>query len=246
MQKANLTGLPFVLFMALAVLQDFIHLFYPELCAACERQLMQQEKHVCLDCKLNLPKTGFHLQSRNPIEQIFWGRVPLKAASAYVYFQKKGSVQRLMHQIKYKGKKEVAETLGRWYGRDLLSNPALASADHIIPMPLHGSKLKSRGYNQSEYFAKGLSNSLQIPLDTELLIRARKSETQTRKSRFMRWENVSEIFQVTDAAALEHKHVILVDDVITTGATLESCAQTLLSAQPAVSISIVTLAFANG
>lgn len=232
--------------MTPTVLQDFIHLFYPELCAACERQLMQQEKHVCLECRLNLPKTGFHLQPANPVEQIFWGRVPLKNAAAYVYFQKEGSVQRLMHHIKYKGRKEVASTLGKWYGKDLKSNPVLASADYIIPVPLHTSKLKSRGYNQSEWFAKGLSESLQIPLATHILIRARKSETQTRKSRFMRWENVSEIFQVTDAAFLKHKHVILVDDVVTTGATLESCAQALLTAQPDAFISILTLAFANG
>lgn len=232
--------------MAIPVLQDLAHLFYPELCAACEEQLLQQEKHICLNCRLDLPKTGFHTLRNNPIEHIFWGRVPLQNAAAFLYFQKDNKVQQLMHQIKYKGRKEVAEILGKWYGQDLKTNTAIAGADYIIPVPLHSSKLKKRGYNQSEWFARGLSASTGIPMNTHSLVRIKKSETQTKKSRFMRWENVAEIFEVTDPAALQGKHIILVDDVVTTGATLESCAQTLLTAQPLLKLSIVTLAFANG
>lgn len=227
------------------LLQDFLYLFYPELCAACERPLLKHEQHICLDCRLNLPKTDFHKEAGNPVERIFWGRVPIYSAGAFVYFQKDNKVQRLMHQIKYKGKKEIAHTLGKWYGAELKKNERFASADFIVPVPLHSSKLKRRGFNQSEWFARGIAESTGIAVNTNIIHRTRKSETQTRKTRFKRWENVSDIFSVSDAALIKNRQLILADDVITTGATLEACMQTILLAEPSAKLSIATLAFAS-
>lgn len=212
--------------------EDLMALVFPEVCNACGNALYKHEYLICHYCKVSLPVTNFHLQLENPIDKIFWGRVAIENASAYLYFHKGNRVQELMHRFKYKGKKELGELIGAMYGYELLKNKFLSNADTIIPVPLHPDKKRKRGYNQSEYFAIGLSKALKITCDSNILIRATASSTQTKKNRFERWKNVESIFKVENPEKLANKHVILVDDVITTGATIEACANTLLASAP--------------
>ena len=221
--------------------QDFISLFYPSVCAACNRLLMRHETIICSFCNIELPKTFYHTIKNNPLEEVFWGRIKIEAAAARYFFRKKGKVQHLMHNFKYKEKQEIGVFIGEEYGKELITNPIFKSVDVIIPIPLHIKKKKIRGYNQSEMFAIGLSKSMNATVDVTTLIRSIATSTQTRKNRFMRWENVKEIFQVTDLKALENKHILLVDDIITTGATIEGAAQMLMQIN-GVKISVAGIA----
>lgn len=211
----------------LKYLEDFVSLVFPEICNACGKPLFKHENIICNYCKVKLPYTNFHLQNENPIEKIFWGRVPIEKAGAFLYFHKGNRVQQLMHSFKYKDKKEIGEIIGAVYGQELSQINYLDKDALIIPVPLHPEKEKKRGYNQSEWFAKGLSKGLNIPYQNDILIRAVASSTQTKKNRFERWQNVETIFQVQNTNAIHNKHIILVDDVVTTGATIEACAHTL-------------------
>lgn len=226
------------------MLNDFISLIYPQNCASCGNSLFKHEECLCTFCRYHLPKTNFHLQTGNPVEKLFWGRADIFSAAAYYAFGKGGKVQHLIHQLKYNGKKEIGFTVGKLYGYELKQSGKYESVDTIIPVPLHEKKKKKRGYNQSEYFAEGLSKSLNVAADTVSLLRVYESETQTKKSRFSRWQNVETIFQVVEPKKLENKHILLVDDVVTTGSTLEACALTLLQI-PNVKVSVATIAFAN-
>lgn len=225
----------------LNLLDDFISLFYPKVCYACGNSLYRNEEVICTFCRFHLPKTDFHKRPDNPLAVVFWGRVNLENVSAFYFFSKRGKVQRLMHRFKYKGNQEIGVYLGRLYGLELKQEPAYNSIDMIIPVPLHPNKQRKRGFNQSEKFAEGLAQTLGIGLETKALIRTHASETQTRKSRFNRWENVKEIFQVTDPQKIANKHILLVDDVITTGATIEACAKHLLETE-GVKVSVASLA----
>jgi ComF family protein len=225
------------------MLKDLVSLVFPTVCSACGRALYRNEHCICTRCHYQLPQTHYHLHPINPVARLFWGRVPLRSAAAYYSFSKGGSVQQLVHQLKYRGRKEIGITIGRFYGADLRENPLYRSVNTIIPVPLHEKKLQKRGYNQSDLFARGLADSLDIPCDAKNLARVRASETQTRRSRFERWKNVEDGFAVCDKARLEGKHILLVDDVVTTGATLEACAQALLEV-PGASVSIATIAYA--
>lgn len=224
------------------MLNDFFNLIFPKICFACNGVLLKQEEVICTSCQFSLPKTNYHLDEDNPLTKIFWGRVDVKNVAAYYYFKKGGRVQNLLHQLKYKGAKQVGERIGELYGFDLQKSNWIETVDYIIPVPLHSKKLKKRGYNQSEYFARGLSKSTNKSLETTILYRKKHSETQTKKSRFNRWENVSEIFDVKNMEKLESKHILLVDDVITTGATLEASVKVLLKVN--CRVSIVTIASA--
>jgi len=226
------------------MLNDFISLIFPQVCASCGNSLYKNEHTICTYCIYHLPKTNFHLHNDNPIAKIFWGRINIHSAAAYYGFNKGGKVQHLIHQLKYKGQKEVGFAIGKLYGFDLKKSADFNTVDTIIPVPLHPKKIKKRGYNQSESFAEGLANSMEVNADFKTLYRAHESETQTRKSRFSRWQNEASIFQLKELKSLEGKHVLLVDDVVTTGATLEACAQTLMQI-PGIKISIATIAFAN-
>ncbi|NVO18697.1 MAG: ComF family protein [Bacteroidetes bacterium] len=227
------------------LIRDFISLLYPRLCFACGNSLFKHEQVLCTHCLFDLPRTNFHLQPDNPLDKVFWGRVPVKKTAALFYFTKGGKVQHLVHQLKYKGRKEVGIYTGIILGAELKKTPSFDGIDLIIPVPLHPRKQKKRGYNQSEQFAIGLSESTGIEMDIKSFVRTIATETQTRKSRFARFENVKEIFKVTNPLALENKHLLLVDDVITTGSTLESCANILLQI-PGVSISMASIAYAVG
>jgi len=222
---------------------DLLNLIYPTNCAACGRKLRTQETVICLFCEYDLPTTQFHTDPENPVAKQFWGRVPLQNATACYWFGKGSRVQRLLHQLKYKKRQEVGVKVGNLYGTQLRQNPSFATVDIIVPIPLHMLKLAQRGYNQSASFAKGLSQSMHIPCTNKALLREVFTATQTKKSRFERWENVSDIFMVADANMLQGKHVLLVDDVITTGATIEACAHSILKL-PATTVSVASIAYA--
>jgi ComF family protein len=222
-------------------INDFISLVYPQICACCGRTLWKTEDVICSFCDYHLPKTRFHLEEDNPVSRIFWGRSPVESAAAFLYFNKGNNVQRLIHLLKYKGRKDIGVFLGKRYGLLLMDSRLFGSADLIIPIPLHPKKLRSRGYNQSDQFAIGLSQSMQIPVGQEILMRKKATETQTRKSRFQRFQNVSEIFAVKATTGLAGRHLLLVDDVITTGSTMEACISALLTV-PGIRISIAAIA----
>jgi ComF family protein len=226
------------------MLQDFLSLIYPRNCVACGNSLFKHEEQVCNYCYVNLPKTNFHKQERNPVDALFYGRTPLLLASSFYLFTKKGSIQKVLHAIKYKHNKELAVLVGKWYAEDLKHDPIISKADYVIPVPLHYKKLKTRGYNQSEEFAKGLAEGLQTTLDTEVLKRKEFTETQTKKSKYERWENVEDVFELIAPETFKNKQVVLVDDVITTGATIEACCQ-LLQQIEGIQISVLSIAYAD-
>ena len=181
------------------------------------------------------------MQAENPVIKLFWGRTNIHSASSLYLFNKGSKVQHLIHQLKYKGKMEIGVSLGKYYGKELKAAPLFSTANIVIPVPLHKKKLKKRGYNQSETFAQGLAEAMNAETSGEILIRTHASTTQTKKSRFERWKNVEEIFKVTSPEKIEGKHVLLVDDVVTTGSTLEACANKILEV-PGTKVSVATIA----
>jgi ComF family protein len=223
---------------------DFISLFYPEVCLCCGESLSGQEEFICTSCMYRLPKTNFHLRSENELMNVFWGRADIKAAAAYCYFQKGNPVQVLVHELKYHGKKELGIYLGKWYGHELKQSTVFESAEVVIPVPLHKKKLKRRGYNQSAFFARGLAESMGLICLEDSLFRLVDTTTQTRKTKGARWENVKEIFRVADKEALVGKHILLVDDIITTGATVEACIHPLAEI-PVASVSVASIGYAS-
>lgn len=224
-------------------LADFVNLLFPRLCQACNVSLLGTEDLICTDCLYNLPYTNFHTQPDNIVAQQFWGKVDLQQAYALLYFEKGGKVQHLIHQFKYKGMPKIGNKLGSIAGEQLLQSNLLKTVDHIIPVPLHKSRLRERGYNQSTHFAQGLAGKLQATVEEDNLIRVVKTATQTHKNRFARYENMQQVFAVKHPEKLEGKHIMLVDDIVTTGSTLEACAQELLKV-PSVELSIATIAYA--
>lgn len=218
-------------------------LVFPKLCAACHNRLLNDEHLVCLSCTYTLPETNFYKQAENTITNIFTGRVAIANATAIYYFTKNTRVQNLMHSFKYKGRQSIGIWLGNKMGEQLIESPFFNDINFIIPVPLHEKKKQKRGFNQSECFADGIAEITKITVNTSILVRTLNSQTQTKKNRLQRWENVKDIFSLTDFETLEGKHILLVDDVVTTGATLEACAKTLL--QVNCKVSIATIAYAE-
>lgn len=225
-------------------LADFVSLLFPELCPACEASLVANEHIICSDCRYNLPYTNFHLQADNIVAQQFYGKINVEAVYALYYFNKGGKVQSLMHHFKYKGMQQIGNLLGNMAGTQLMENHIFNTADLIIPVPLHKSRLKERGYNQSTCFANGLAQKLNAVVEDDNLQRAIATATQTHKSRFARFENMQEVFMVKHPERLMNKHVLLVDDIVTTGSTLEACGIELLKI-PGLKLSIATIAYAQ-
>lgn len=225
-------------------LADFVSLLFPELCYACGDSLIGDEELICTDCIYNLPYTNFHQQPDNIVARQFWGKLPVDNAFALFYFTKGGKVQELMHQFKYKNIPLIGNKLGQIAGRQLIQTEGFKQINAIIPVPLHKSRLRKRGYNQSACFAEGVAEILNVPVITNNLVRKHATETQTHKSRFERAVNMQDVFIVNNPNELDGKHILLVDDVITTGSTLESCGIALLTVHD-LRLSIATIACAE-
>ncbi|MCL3780061.1 ComF family protein [Prolixibacteraceae bacterium JC049] len=214
-------------------------LLFPRLCSCCGNRLLQSESCICSYCIFHFPKTHYHLLPDNPVEEIFWGRVKLKSATAFLFFSKGSQYQKLIHQLKYQRGTDVGRILGQHLGSDLSNSRRFFNIDYIIPVPLHPNKEKKRGYNQSLIIAEGMSLSMRKPILDGNLYRKLENPTQTRKNRFQRWKNVEGIFDVRNATELKLKHVLLIDDVITTGSTLEAACHPLVQAGAEVSIATI-------
>lgn len=225
------------------IVNSALHLFYPHVCTGCGSDLLHKDNLLCLGCIHNLPHTGFADLPNNPVEKYFWGRIPLTAAYSQFYFSKEFLIQHLIHQLKYKGDTEIGFYLGELMGKTLLNSNRFSSIDALIPLPLYADKEHKRGYNQAGVICNGMSAVMNVPVLNGVVIRQHATETQTRKHRTERWENVNQSFKVAKPSELAGKHLLLVDDVVTTGATLEACGHVILQ-QANVKLSIATLAYA--
>ncbi|WP_291908290.1 ComF family protein [Chitinophaga sp. CB10] len=228
--------------MIARLLTPLVDLFYPHCCAICGAALDQQSDKICIACEAALPVTGFHLFADNPIEKIFWGRTKVAHAMAAYYYSQSSGVQEMIHQFKYKQREDLAYYLGRKTGLMLTQTSWLHEIDRIVPVPLYSKKERKRGYNQARALAAGMAEVTNKPLATNLLSRQIYTHTQTKKGRIGRWSNVAEVFRASPAAA--GLHLLLVDDVITTGATTEACCKALTDA--GATVSVACLAYAWG
>ena len=235
------------------LMHDFSRLFFPHHCAGCGTDALNKEASICLRCLHELPVTNFHQYAGNPVEKRLQGRVQLVSATSYCYFTHQAMVQQLLHQLKYKGNQALGRQLGRMMGKVLQESDRFNDIDLLIPMPLHKAKERKRGYNQAEVLCEGMAEILGLPIINNAVIRVSDTETQTHKNRVERWQNMQGQFKLaqeghrqsrTPRSIIEGKHLLLVDDVITTGATLEACARVLLQAE-GVRVSIATLAYAD-
>lgn len=220
-----------------------LNLFYPSLCASCREVLLKNERVVCVNCLIDMPRTLYYQDNENPVAKLFWGKLQLESAVSAFTFVKGGKIQHLMHELKYRSNTDVGELLGIELGKEILKIKEIAPVDCVIPVPLHKKKRIQRGYNQSDFIAEGTARVLECEVSYNLLKRKDFSESQTRKSKYERWENVGEVFSLTEKEKYKNKHILLVDDVVTTGATLEACCKKLEEIE-GVKISIGTLASA--
>ena len=224
--------------------KNIINLYFPPVCAGCHSFLISNENVICTVCRHNIPLTNHHLNPENEAFKKFYGRIPIEYTSALFYFHKKGIVQELIHNLKYKGQEQIGTVLGEWYSEDLKNSIVIQSVDQIIPVPLHKRKLRERGYNQVTKFGHALSESLNIEYNPNLLVRNIYSKTQSRKSFLNRSDGIDALFDVTFTEKDHNKHFLLIDDVLTTGSTLEACSHALLKI-PGAKISVVCMALAH-
>jgi ComF family protein len=221
---------------------SFLHLLFPHICSGCGSDLLSKESLLCIRCLEAMPETNFELHAGNPVEKKFWGRLPLQTATAQYYFTRESLMQHLMHQFKYKRNKELGAQLGKMMGESLKRSGRFAP-DAIIPLPLFAAKEKRRGFNQATILCEGIAESLGVPVLKDVVIRSHHTDTQTKKGRVERWQNMEGKFILNKPEAIKNKNVLLVDDVVTTGATLEACGSALLQAEN-VKLSIATLFYA--
>lgn len=224
---------------------EFLNLFFPRVCVVCEERLLQEEKGICLSCQYELPKTGNYKQKNNKMDALLEGRFPhFDRAASFCVFTKQGVMQAVIHHIKYNHGTELGFKMGKLFGNEIKGSEFISSVDAIIPIPLHPKKQKQRGYNQAEIIANGMGEALNLPIIRHVLVRSIHNPTQTKRTKTQRWENVDGIFTIADAKILEDKHILLVDDVMTTGSTLEAAADALVKI-PNIKISVATLAEAQ-
>jgi ComF family protein len=222
--------------------EALLHMLFPSLCFGCEENTVDAEEMICMQCRFSLPFTSFEKIRNNVVEKLFWGRVPLRFAASTFYFTERSSIQNIIHHIKYRDEKELSIFMGEMMGEKLIDLFAEHQIDCCIPMPLHPKKEKQRGYNQASLLCAGIQNKTGMPFKEFLLERKVHTATQTKKSRIERWDNVSSVFEINDPSFFKKKNIVLVDDVITTGASTEACAQVLLK-HDANSVSVVSLAY---
>lgn len=225
-------------------LDDFINLLYPRNCITCGEQLLKEEEHLCFPCISDLPYTGHINMKDNPVKKIFSGRINIHHASAWLQFEKSNKSQAIMHSLKYRKNPDIGYYLGKIMGMEIKNSALYSGLQAIIPIPIHKSKLRERGYNQSDYIARGISEELNVVVLNDAIFRKLKTSSQTKKKRYERWENVQSVFQVKKEVIRDIEHLLLVDDVITTGATIESCGHQLASCHK-MKISVITLARSN-
>ncbi|MFA7275017.1 MAG: ComF family protein [Crocinitomicaceae bacterium] len=225
--------------------ESLVHLLFPDLCLVCEREIPQNQQKICSFCETELPFTHFtQSNDKSPLEQLFWGRVRIEHVYSWLTYQRETSTQTLLHQIKYKDKPQLAQTMGEKLGRQLEHFDWIKEVEAFIPVPIHPKKRFIRGYNQSEELVKGLTSVLNIPMDTDFIQRSLHTESQTKKGRFGRWDNIDGAFRRTNANKT-YQHIAIVDDVITTGATLERIVQQIHEKNPDLRVSLISLAFAQ-
>ncbi|MFT3937058.1 MAG: phosphoribosyltransferase family protein [Chitinophagaceae bacterium] len=224
------------------IANDFSHLFFPHVCAGCGNDAIGEDSLLCVQCIDQLPLTNFHFHANNPVEKHFWGRLPLVAATSLCHFTTGSLVQHLLHQLKYKGNQEIGYFVGRIMGNAFTQSERFRHIDVLVPLPLFAARQKKRGYNQATVLCNGIAEVMHVPVANDAIKRLSATETQTRKSRIERWKNMEGKFELNDISSIENKHVLLLDDVVTTGATLEACGHELLKAS-GVKLSIATLAY---
>jgi ComF family protein len=226
--------------------REFLHFIYPDVCVYCTRELTVSEQFLCMYCEEDLPLTRFTSTQKNAITDIFYGRIPLLYGDAFCYFRKQGAVQRLLHYLKYMHQPGIGYYLGMFMGFQMLTRPWYELPDYIVPVPLHPGKQRIRGYNQSEELAKGINRVCETPILYNILKRGENTQSQTRLSRWDRWKNVSREFHVENTEGLPPcAHILLLDDVITTGATMEACSAKLLVQRNDLRISVMSAALAR-
>ena len=225
------------------ILNNVLDLFFPKVCYTCYDQLLDFEQYVCTRCRHQLPVTNFHFTQSDAIQKVLYGRAQLEQATALLHFEKKGLVQQLIHNLKYRGYEDIGMFLGQWLGNELKTCNAFRTIDLVIPVPLHKRKLKQRGYNQVAKFAMEIAKALQAEYLDHCLVKTSNTQSQVHKKRLARWQINNEQFSIDNPELIAGKHILLVDDIITTGATLESCITELRTAKN-VKISIATMAIA--
>lgn len=209
------------------ILNDINNILLPLVCFGCNAQLSRGESILCTVCRHELPLTDYNYTDENAVDIIFYGRIPIKKAASFVFFAKNGVVKNLLHHLKYRNQEQIGAFFGDWYGSLLENEKELQNIDVVVPVPLHPKKIKKRGYNQVALFAKNIAASIHAEYRDDVLIKIINTRTQTKKDRQLRWENTKEVFQLNTSSDLNFNHVLLVDDVITTGATIEACAKKL-------------------
>lgn len=225
-------------------LTDVCDFLFPRACCICGNSLLHDEKYCCTSCLMALPRTNLHLIEDNEIEKNFWGKINIKRATSFLYYSKGGDVRQLLYELKYHGNKYIGEFLGRVMASELIDSGFFDGIDCIIPVPLHKKKLHKRGYNQSEWLCKGISQVTSIPIRKDIIRRVSQTETQTHKGMYERWSNVNQAFQGEDVSSLNNLHILIVDDVLTTGATIVSCCDSFKDIK-SIQISVLTLAIAT-
>ena len=224
--------------------REFLQLFFPETCEVCGNSLRYSEHLICTDCLSDIPQIYLHNLEHNPVEKIFWGQVPFARATAFFNYQKHTNFAHLIHKLKYQGRDDIGIWLGEMFGVELKSSGFLDDIDAIVPIPLHPRRQRKRGYNQSRIIAEGISHITEIPIIDNAVVRSVYTKTQTRKNKDERAKNVQGIFEVVDVKTLENKHILILDDVITTGATCVSCAETILKQSSVKNVSFASIALA--
>ena len=223
------------------IINDINTILVPLLCFGCNAPLYRGEEHICTVCRNQLPLTEYTFNAENPVDRIFYGRINIIKASSFLLFTEKGIVKNLIHYLKYKNQEQIGLFLGNWYGSILKENNFLNKIDYVVPVPLHRKKLRKRGYNQVALFAKTIAAHINAQYLDQVLVKTANTRTQTNKSRILRWQNKQALYLLKDIKIFKNKNVLLLDDVITTGATMEACA-TALSQSKGINIYIASMA----